>query len=261
MSTVEEFSKKVSALVAAITEGRKNGDVNDAQWARLTELAGDVNHAVDRFNKGEGGQMAADSALAALETAVVAVLGAPAPTGGTPVPAPAAPQPTPATPTAPPSGTRKWVSSQATPASPVTPVVPPSSPGMDLESMKLDIASAVKDGVIELLTPMAQVLPSDNTGFLPVASKAEVDELGERFKVLDTKVKAINTNAGRVKAPLKKVWPSLGLGLLVGLLIGLGLFSVIGIILAIVLGVAGFALVAGVMIALFNSDRNTAPAQ
>lgn len=181
------------------------------------------------------------------------------PTGGTPVPAPAAPTPPKQAP-----GTRQWAPSQATPpkpASPATPVVPPSSPGMDLESMKLDIASAVKDGVIELLTPMAQVLPSDNKGFLPVASKAEVDELGERFKVLDTKVKAINTNAGRVKAPLKKVWPSLGLGVLVGLLIGLGLFSLVGIVVAIVLGGVGFALVAAAMIALFNSDRNTAPAQ
>lgn len=124
MSTVAEFSKKVAALVAAITEGRKNGDVNDDQWARLTELAGDVNHAVDRFNKGEGGQMAADSALAALETAVVAVLGAPAPTGGTPVPAPAAPQPAPATPTPPSSGTRQGAPSQATP--PAAPAPAPS---------------------------------------------------------------------------------------------------------------------------------------
>ena len=173
------------------------------------------------------------------------------PVGATPVPAPAAPQPTPATPTSPPSGTRKWASSQATPASPVTPVVPPSSPGMDLESM---ITSAVKDGVIELLTPMAQVLPSDNTGFLPVASKAAVDELDERVKVLET-------SRAHTKAPLKKVWASIGLGLLVGVLIGLGLFSLVGIVVAIVLGVVGFALVAAVMIALFNSDRNTAPAQ
>ena len=105
-------------------------------------------------------------------------------------------------------------------------------------------------------------MPRNQDGqIIPTASKAEVDKLGERFKVLETEVKAINTNAGRVKAPLKKVWPSLGLGLLVGLLIGLGLFSVIGMIVAIVLGVAGFALVAGAMIALFNSDRNTAPAQ
>lgn len=191
MSTVEEFSKKVAALVAAITEGRNNGDVNDAQWVRLNELAGDVNHAVDRFNNGEGGQMAADSALSTLETAVKAILGTSAPTGGTPVPAPAAPTP-PTTPTAPPSGTSKWAPPQATPASPVTPVVPPSSPGMDLESMKLDIASAVKDGVIELLTPMAQVLPSDNMGFLPVASKAELDELDERVKVLETSSKGMS---------------------------------------------------------------------
>ena len=174
MSTVAEFSKKVAALVAAITEGRKNGDVNDAQWARLTELAGDVNHAVDRFNNGEGGQMAADNALSTLETAVKAILGTSAPTGGTPVPAPAAPTP------------------PATPASPVTPVVPPSSPGMDLESMKHEITSAVQDGVIELLKPMAQVLPSDKKGFLPVASKAAVDELDERVKVLETSSKGMS---------------------------------------------------------------------
>ena len=112
------------------------------------------------------------------------------------------------------------------------------------------------------INPVVEAMPRNRDGeIIPAASKAEVDELGERFKVLDTKVKAINTNAGRVKAPLKKVWASIGLGLLVGVLIGFGLFSTVGIIVAIVLGVTGFALVAAAMIALFNSDRNTAPAQ
>ena len=177
MSTVEEFSKKVSALVATITDGRKNGDVNDAQWARLTELANDVNYAVDRFNKGEGGQMAADSALATLETAVKALLGASATTGGTPVPASAAPTP-PTTPTAPPSGTSKWAPSQATP-----PAAP--APAPDLTQVKQEITSAVKQGIIDLLKPMAEVLPSDANGFVPVASKAEVNDHETRITQLE----------------------------------------------------------------------------
>lgn len=149
MSTVAEFSKKVAALVAAITEGRKNGDVNDAQWARLTELAGDVNHAVDRFNKGEGGQMAADSALAALETAVVAVLGAPAPTDGTPVPAPAAPTPPKQAP-----GTRQWAPSQATPPKPASPATPPSQDNT-LQEIKALLMVEGEDGK---LTPVNSVV-------------------------------------------------------------------------------------------------------
>ena len=98
-------------------------------------------------------------------------------TGGTPVPAPAAPTP-PTTPTAPPSGTSKWAPSQATP-----PAAP--APAPDLTQVKQEITSAVKQGIIDLLKPMAEVLPSDANGFVPVASKAEVNDHETRITQLE----------------------------------------------------------------------------
>lgn len=180
----EDFGRRAKAATQAVADAGITGKDLERFEAQMAVINGIID---------DNGLMSeAMSALETLELMASNLTSAPAPTGGTPVPAPAAPQPMPATPTAPPSGTRQWAPSQATPpkhVSSVTPVVPPSSPEMDLESMKLDIASAVKDGVIELLTPMAQVLPSDNTGFLPVASKAAVDELDERVKVLETSSK------------------------------------------------------------------------
>ena len=98
-------------------------------------------------------------------------------TGGTPVPASAAPTP-PTTPTAPPSGTSKWAPSQATP-----PAAP--APAPDLTQVKQEITSAVKQGIIDLLKPMAEVLPSDANGFVPVASKAEVNDHETRITQLE----------------------------------------------------------------------------
>ena len=98
-------------------------------------------------------------------------------TGGTLVPASAAPTP-PTTPTAPPSGTSKWAPSQATP-----PAAP--APAPDLTQVKQEITSAVKQGIIDLLKPMAEVLPSDANGFVPVASKAEVNDHETRITQLE----------------------------------------------------------------------------
>ena len=98
-------------------------------------------------------------------------------TGGTPVPASAAPTP-PTTPTAPPSGTSKWAPSQATP-----PAAP--APAPDLTQVKQEITSAVKQGINDLLKPMAEVLPSDANGFVPVASKAEVNDHETRITQLE----------------------------------------------------------------------------
>ena len=89
----------------------------------------------------------------------------------------AAPTP-PTTPTAPPSGTSKWAPSQATP-----PAAP--APAPDLTQVKQEITSAVKQGIIDLLKPMAEVLPSDANGFVPVASKAEVNDHETRITQLE----------------------------------------------------------------------------
>ena len=112
------------------------------------------------------------------------------------------------------------------------------------------------------INPVVEAMPRNQDGkIIPAASQAQVDWLSRRTTALEADVKGFKASRAHTKAPLKKVWASIGLGVLVGLLIGFGLFSTVGIIVAIVLGVAGFALVTGAMIALFNSDRNTAPAQ
>ena len=171
MFTREEISDGIMRINAMI-EQRGLG-LSPSQQNALRQDGASLNVRIADFEAGKGSWNAVSDAFTTFSKSAELVFGD-EPVGATPVPAPAAPTP------------------PATPASPVTPVVPPSSPGMDLESMKHEITSAVQDGVIELLKPMAQVLPSDKKGFLPVASKAAVDELDERVKVLETSSKGMS---------------------------------------------------------------------
>ena len=220
----EKLREDFGRRAKAATQAVTDASITGKDLERFKAQMAVINGIID-----DNGLMSeAMSALETLELMASNLTSAPAPTGGTPVPAPAAPPP-------------------------VAPA-PAPSPAPDWEKFMGDLRKTID--------PVVEAMPRNQDGqIIPAASQAQVNWLSARTAVLETEVKAINTNAGRVKAPLKKVWPSLGLGLLVGLLIGLGLFSLVGIVVAIVLGVVGFALVAAVMIALFNSDRNTAPAQ
>ena len=121
MFTREEISDGIMRINAMI-EQRGLG-LSPSQQNALRQDGASLNVRIADFEAGTGSWNAVSDAFTTFSKSAELVFGD-EPVGATPVPAPAAPQPTPATPTSPPSGTRKWAPSQATP--PVSPTPAPS---------------------------------------------------------------------------------------------------------------------------------------